>query len=258
MTEPGRESRPDFREQQMRFAAHLRDPSANPAPPGIEARRLKIYTELFYNNVENFIASGFPVLREITPDERWHAMVRDFFSRHRCRDPQFHRIAAEFLAYLEDEREAADDPPFLAELAHYEWIELHLAVASEELTPDLADPNGDLMTGIPVVSPLAATLVYEFPVHRIGADHQPGEPGEQPSYLIVYRDRADAVRFMEANPVTARLMELMESEPASGGEQLQRIADELQHPEPQQVIEHGREVLAGLRERDIVLGTRRD
>lgn len=255
MTEPA--AAVGFRELQYRFAAHLRDPDANPPPPGIEPRRLKIYTELFYNNVEGFIAGAFPVLRELTPDDRWHAMVRDFFARHRCADPQFHRIAAEFLDYLDKEREAADDPPFLNELAHYEWIELHLAVAAEELNPERADPNGDLMDGIPVVSPLAATLAYDYPVHRISVDFRPEAPGEQPSYLIVYRDRGDAVRFMEANPVTARLMELMDSEPASGREQLQRIAAELQHPNPEQVIEHGREVLAGLRERDIVLGTRR-
>lgn len=112
MTEPA--AAVGFRELQYRFAAHLRDPDANPPPPGIEPRRLKIYTELFYNNVEGFIAGAFPVLRELTPDDRWHAMVRDFFARHRCADPQFHRIAAEFLDYLDKEREAADDPPFLS------------------------------------------------------------------------------------------------------------------------------------------------
>ncbi len=161
----------EFLRVQQRFAAHLRDPSTNPAPADIEPRRMKIYSDLFYNNVEGFLATGFPVLRKLTPDARWHSMARDFFSRHRSRTPLFHRIAEEFLNYLEEERGVvAGDPAFLRELAHYEWVELALSVAEEKLTPEIAEPNGDLMAHIPVVSPLAWTLAYEFP----GASHRPG------------------------------------------------------------------------------------
>ena len=247
----------DFQDHQRAFAAHLRDPTQNPAPNGIEDRRMKIYRELFYNNVEGFLSTAFPVIRSLYNDERWHAMARDFFARHRCEDPQFHRIPAEFLSYLDEQRQAADDPPFLQELAHYEWVELDLSVATERLTPELAEPNGDLLNGVPVVSPLARALAYDWPVHRIATDHLPEAPGEQPTYLIVYRDRADKVGFMEANAVTARLLQLLEDEPASGREQLLRLADELQHPDPEQVLAFGARMLADLRARDIVLGSRR-
>ena len=247
----------DFQAQQRAFAAHLRDPANNPAPAGIEDRRLKIYRELFYNNVEGFLSTAFPVIRSLYSDERWHAMARDFFARHRCEDPQFHRIPAEFLGYLDEERQAAGDPPFLQELAHYEWVELDLSVATDRLSPELAEPNGDLLEGVPVVSPLARALAYDWPVHRIAADHLPEAPGEQPTYLIVYRDRADKVGFMEANAVTARLLQLLEDEPASGREQLLRLAEELQHPDPDQVLAFGAQMLADLRARDILLGSRR-
>ena len=43
---------PMFQQTQYAFAAHLRDPDANPAPPDIEDRRMKIYRELVYNNIE--------------------------------------------------------------------------------------------------------------------------------------------------------------------------------------------------------------
>ena len=67
------------------------------------------------------------------------------FTVLRFHEPQFFRIAEEFLKYLDDERgEVADDPVFLRELAHYEWVELALSISQEELTPELADPNGDL------------------------------------------------------------------------------------------------------------------
>src|SRR3546814_9823218 len=40
-------------DQQFRLSHHIRDPEHNPPPPGIEDRRLQIYRELFYNNLED-------------------------------------------------------------------------------------------------------------------------------------------------------------------------------------------------------------
>ena len=249
----------NFQKTQYQFAAHLRHPQLNAAPAGIEDRRLQIYRDLFYNNVEDFLSNAFPVLRKISTDEIWHRRVRDFYARHQCRDPQFYKIAEEFLRYLDTERgEHADDPPFLRELCHYEWVELELSVSELKLTPELADPNGDLLDGRPLLSPLAWALSYEYPVHRIAPEFQPQTPSEQPTYLIVHRDRHDDVHFMEINAVTARLLQLLEEDQAaSGRELLHRIAGELQHSQPDAVVQGGADTLKDLRARDIVIGTRR-
>ena len=248
----------EFQRLQYQFAAHIRDPENQAAPAGIEDRRMNIYRELFYNNVEDFLATGFPVLRKLTANAHWQAMVRDFYARHQCHEPQFFRIAEEFLRYLDDERGAvAGDPPFLRELAHYEWVELALSVSEQDLTPELADPNGDLLAQVPVVSPLAWTLAYDYPVHRIGPDFQPQAAGAEPTLLVVYRNRADDVKFMEINAITARLLQLIGDEPASGAAQLERIAAEMKHPQPAAVVAEGATILQGLRARDIILGTRR-
>lgn len=251
-------SQPEFQTLQYQFAAHLRDPMQHAAPSGLEDRRLKIYRELFYNNVEDFLATAYPVIRKLSNDAVWHARVRAFYSQHQSNSPQFYKLAEEFLHFLQDERgEHVDDPPFLAELAHYEWVELALSISEAELTPELADPNGDLMRAQPVISPLAWPLAYAWPVQRIGPDYQPTEPPQAPTYLVVYRTRQDEVRFMEINAVSARLLQLIEERPqASGMDVLQQIATELQHPQPDQVLAAGRDMLGGLRERDILLGTR--
>lgn len=247
-----------FQALQYEFAAHIRDPEHRAAPGGLEDRRMSIYRELFYNNIEDFLATAFPVIRTITPSERWHALARDFYARHQCHEPQFFKIAEEFLKYLEAERgDVLDDPAFLRELAHYEWVELALSISARELTPELADPNGDLLSGVPVLSPLAWTMAYDFPVHRIGPDFQPKAAPEQPTLLVVYRTRGDDVKFMEINPVTARLLELVDQEPATGAEQLQRIALEMKHPQPAAVLAEGAAILQSLRARDILLGAKR-
>lgn len=248
---------PDFQRRQYAFAAHIRDPESNPAPQGVEDRRLAIYRELFFNNLEGFLSGGFPVLRAITPDERWLAMARDFFARHRCRTPLFPEIGKELLDYLAHERDDPADPPFLRELAHYEWVELALSVSDADRDPPPADPNGDLLDGIPVVSPLAWALSYRYPVHRIGPDFQPAEPPPGPTHLLVYRDRQDQVRFLEINAVTRRLLELLEEDPdRTGRDAVQRIAEELSHPRPEAVLEAGRGLLLDLRRRHVLLGAR--
>ena len=52
-----------FAALQYAFAGHIRDPEHMPVPDGVEPRRMAVYRDLFYNNVENFIANSFPVLR---------------------------------------------------------------------------------------------------------------------------------------------------------------------------------------------------
>jgi len=250
--------RPAFTAHQYAFTAHIRDPERHPRPPGVEARRMNIYVELFYNNVEDFMASSYPVLRSITPDERWHAMIRDYFARHRATTPLFPEMPREFLHYLEHERAPdPEDPPFLYELAHYEWVELALAMADDEPVPPGVDRDGDLLSGRPVLSPLAWPLAYRYPVHRIGPDFQPAEAGPAPTFLLVYRDAGDEVHFLEINPVTAHLLELIQAgEDPSGEAMLRRIAREMDHPAPDVVVRGGLETLQDLHRRGAVAGIR--
>lgn len=246
----------DFQHSQYRLAAHLRDPEQNPAPADIEDRRLGIYRELIYNNIESFIAGGFPVLRALYSDQRWRAMVRDFIRSHQSHTPYFLEISQEFLRYLQEERGVqAGDPAFLLELAHYEWVELALDISPETLPEPQDLDRQSLMERRPLVSPLAWRLSYQYPVHRIGPDFQPEQPPEQPSFLIVYRNRKEQVRFMEANAVTIRLLQLLEEgESLSGRAALEQIAVELQHPQPDQVVANGQSLLAQLSELDIICG----
>jgi hypothetical protein len=250
---------PEFIRRQYEFAAHIRDPENSPAPADVEDRRMAIYRELFYNNLEGFIANTFPVLRSLLDDTAWHAMVRDYFSGHRAQTPYFLEIPREFLAWLESERTPRDDDlPFLQELAHYEWVELALSVSEETLDADDVDRDGDLLEGVPVLSPLAWHFSYTFPVHAIAPGNQPATPGDQPTYLVIYRDRSNEVGFLEVNPVTKRLLELVGAGTGQTGRQiLEQIAAEMNHPDPAVVIEGGTGTLGQLHERDIISGTRR-
>jgi hypothetical protein len=252
---------PSFVLEQRAFTAYIRNPGERAPPNGVDPGRMAVYRDLFYHNVEALLAGNFPVLRGVLGEERWHVLMQDYFARHRARTPLFPYMPQEFLDYLQNERgEHADDLPFMAELAHYEWVETALTIAEAEIDWDRVGSvdlsEGDLLQGVPILSPLAWPLAYRFPVHRIGPDFQPQGPEEQPTYLVVYRDRHDRVGFLEVNPVTARLLALiLQGQGCSGRQLLEQIALELRHPEPEVVIAGGMEILRGLQDKDILLGT---
>ena len=123
---------------------------------------------------------------------------------------------------------------------------------------DDLDPAGDFLSGIPVLSPLAWHLAYHYPVHEIRVDNQPQRPGDAPTHLVVYRNRIDDMGFMLINPVTKRLLEVIDEDNNESGEELlQRIAIEMSHPQPDVVISGGIEILTGLAEKDIILGVKK-
>ncbi|GAB3270641.1 DNA-binding domain-containing protein [Parahaliea aestuarii] len=216
----------ELRCAQLAMGRYLRDPQPATAPAGIEERRLKVYRELVYNNIEGFISSGFPVLRSLYDDVQWHALVRDFVAVHRCATPYFLEISQEFIRFLSEDFQPRDcDPPFIVELAHYEWVELALDIAED--SPPPAPRDLDPLRAVPRWSPLAWLLSYAWPVHRIGPALRPSEPGD-PVFLLVYRDREENVGFMELNPATARLAELLRDNDSDSGEALlSRLAAEL-------------------------------
>lgn len=213
-----------LRRQQFALARHLRDPSRHAPPPGIEARRLRVYRELFFNAIEGLLANGFPVIRGTLGDARWKQLVRAFYATHRSRTPLFPQVAREFVDWLESDG-AGTQPPWLAELAHYEWVEQALHTSDAEIAPH--DPAGDLLEGEPVWSPLAMPLVYAWPVTDIGSGHVPKTAPSQPTTLLVRRDHAHAVHFARVTPLAYQLMESLRTHRRSGRAHLAALAREL-------------------------------
>jgi hypothetical protein len=241
-----------LREQQFALSRHLRDPSSHPPPPGIEERRLAIYRDLFFNNIEGLVAGNFPVIRRTLGEDAWRRLVRGFYARHRSQTPLFPEIAREFIRFLET-RTGGDDPPWLRELAHYEWVELALQIADDSLPSH--DPQGDLLAGVPVMSPFAWALAYQWPVHRIGPDFQPDAPPDEPTLLLVRRDAGHQVRFAAISPLVYRLLELLGEGRHTGVEALRQLCDEAGVDQVPAFIDQGTAMLVRMRQEGTLLGT---
>ena len=253
-----------LRAQQLALARHLRDPEGVAAPDGIDERRLRVYRELLHNNIQSLLAGNFPVIRKTLGEDAWRAMVRRFYTGHRCQTPLFTEIGREFQRWLQLEAgRDASMPPWLPELAHYEWVELALQIsdAVPAIPVDPLDPAVDvaaaLVDGIPIASPQAWALAYRWPVHRIGPEYQPETPPPQPTLLLVRRDRDGEVRFAGLSPLAFRLLEHVGQARLSGREILQALAaeagttaDALAEPGAAMLVRmHAEGTLAGIRAR---------
>jgi hypothetical protein len=240
---------------QRAFASHLRDPAHAPAPADVEPRRMAVYAELFFNNVESLVSANFPVIRSLYGDADWRDFVRAFYRDHRCRTPLFTDLAREFIRYLET-RDGANDPPFLAELAHYEWSELALAIDEADIADVAHDPGGDVVDGIPLASPLARVLAYRFPVHRIRPDYRPDAAPAQPTLILLVRDRSDEIRFLEIDALTALLFERLQANATATGRAVLDALLAALGRDDDAVRASGLAILNLLRDRGALLGTR--
>lgn len=242
-----------FQEFQFALARHLRNPRGEKRPAGVASRRAGIYRELVRNNLEGFLLACFPVTRALLGPRRWQRLVDAFFRDVRCRTPYFREIPREFLRWLlETDVPPVALPAWMGELAHYEWAELAVDVMETAAPQDCA-ADGDLMSNRPVLAPALMNLAYAWPVHRIGAGWQPRKA--QATYLLVFRDTADAVQFVQLNPVSARLVTLLQAGGLTGREACLRVADALGHPHPESLLIHGAQLLNQLRASGAISGS---
>lgn len=245
----------EFQRFQYAFAAHIRDPKVNLRPRGTEARRMRIYSGLVYNNVESFLLTCFPVLREVLGTRRWARLVRAFLAMHRSHSPFFRQIPDEFIQFLQTEwTPSADYPKYVLELAHYEWIELVLSISTRTPDWDGIDSAGDLLEQRPILNPVLANLYYHWPVQHISPRTRIA-PTE--TYLLVFRDADDQIQFTEINAFTARLLDLLKTAELTGQAVLEIIAAESRRPAPEAVIQGGLAVMQDLRARGVLLGVLR-
>ena len=242
----------NFQEHQSAFAAYIRNPDLNPIPVGVCHERMVIYRELFFNNITGFLTANFPVLHRLMDEAAWRRLSQDFFSQHVCHTPHFSEVSEEFISYLQNERQCADDFPFMVELAHYEWIEMALSIAQGETTPLV----GRLQETPLKLSPLACVLAYQFPVHLISPDFLPLTAPEKATFLVVYRDEYENIQFLEITPLTYQLLLLLQEQPDQLAKDYLKQLSQLFPVINEEVLnQNGEEILRDLVKHGVVIST---
>jgi len=231
---------------QTSMGQYLRDPENIPTPNGLDKRRASIYSELVFNNIESQLSGGFPVIHSILSAEDWQSIVREFLRDYRAQTPYFTKLSAEFVSFIANKTPAINEHDFLLELAHYERVELDLYMMDE--LHERANIAEDALLTTPLK--LASTtqlLAYAYPVHKISPTNLPSEAPEQATYLLLFQDHEQEVRFFEIQPLAYRLIEkLSKTDSSNGLSLLSEIAEEMNLSMNDIFLQQGKQLLSQL------------
>lgn len=245
---------PSFQRYQLAFTARLRDPRNQPPIEDVPKQRMAVYEEIVFNNVFESISACFPVARKVIGKRNWLKLTQAFLREYSANSPLFRKIPEQFLEFLTNHGAALPQPlpPYLTSLCHYEWIELLVATMPADTGSDRINPAGDLARQQPVFTPAMQLLNYEYAVHKISPRHKPQQT--QNTQLLVYRNADDNVKFIELNAMTFRLIALLQHGAITGEQALTLLADELNYPQPETLMQFGLEILEDLRNQEVIIG----
>ena len=207
-----------FQQVQQDFCQWLRQPARDLSTTvqGVAVDRMKVYRELLFNNVQSFIDMVFPVAKSLLQASQWEALQQDFFARAQCQSPFYMDISKEFLDYLQQTKlPLLAEYPWLIELLHVEWMELHVELA-EFRWPDAGqllsaesmvqlDENAMLALSIPVW-----VLGYRWPVYQWRVGQDVNHIQESPCFILVWRDVDDDRCQLVLAPAYALVIDAMQ------------------------------------------------
>lgn len=238
----------DFQQYQLDFTAHIRNPTQHKKPAKVVAERMKVYRNAVFNNIFESVSVCFPVCQKVLGKRAWHRLIRNFVVNHQAASPIFREIPKQFLNFLES---VIDAPPYLQALAHYEWVEL--AVSTLETPNITTSMTANLIDEMPVLAPANMLLQYQYPVQKISARYKPTSP--EATYLLVFRNSKYEVKFIELNPMTYRLLSLIQEQSFTGRHALTKLAVEINHPDTEAIIQFGTAILNDLTEQEAIIGS---
>ncbi len=238
----------DFQHYQIAFTAHIRNPSANKKPARVQDTGMAIYREIVFNNILGAVSACFPVCKSILGVRAWRKLVRAFFADHQATTPIFREIPQQFLQFLDTKN---DCPLYFQSLAHYEWVEL--AVASVQTDPIKLNKKTDLLNEKPILAPAHMLLSYDYTVQSISKRQLP--KGAEQTYLLVFRNAENKVKFIALNPITFQLLNIIKENKMTGKQALTRLAEEIAHADVAVIITFGEEILADLAKQQAIVGS---
>lgn len=213
-----------------------------------------LYQQLIFNNIQSFLNQCFPICQEILGEESWQSLTRYFFEHYPLHHPYALEINSDFVQFLAsihatEKKHHLAIPDYLADLAHYEWIELKIDTLNDI----------DLTTISPVfedyyLNPSVHNLHYSWAVHQISPLTIPTEPVD--TFLLVYRNISDSIEFMELNAFTHVFIQIMQDakQPfANLNSLIEYFSQEIHYPDIETLIPFATSLINEFKQKGILL-----
>lgn len=162
----------------------------------------EIYRRIVRANLDKVIANALPVTAELLGDG-FPALLREFYAAGGPKTPFYREIPGDLVAWA-----AGVDHP-LADLLHFEWLELLAARHPAELDGLRPPPPG-----VFAINPTIQASAYDRPVHTMGPDNPSPAPYPTPMVLLVWRrPSTDATERYAVGLLLARILGLAAASP---------------------------------------------
>lgn len=192
-----------LRQFQEAFGGYLRRQAHDDDDSALVPERVgRLYQELIFNSVANFPQQCFPICKRLL-GERFDTLCRTFFQDYPLHSPYFTQINHDFVQFLESQPSLPDG---IAELAHYEWVELLVDIDSDkEPIAVLASDGGDI-----ALNPSLQNLHYGYAVQLMTFTSELADLQACETFLFMYRQSDDSVETMQTNALTHLLIDFMQ------------------------------------------------
>lgn len=133
-------------------------------------------------------------------------MVYNFFSFHKCQNPQVWRMPEEFSQFCKTENYANKyNLPFLDDLLYFEWLEVELYMMEDIQYPHFTNSKLVLNKKI-AINPEHKIIKLEYPVHLEKPVDAANKKGDY--FLLIYREKKSGrVQFINLSVLFAFLLE---------------------------------------------------
>ena len=132
---------------------------------GTKPERLPHYRRLVFNVVKESLETTYPISYKYIETKNWDEIVYNFFSLHKCADPQVWRMPLEFCEFCKNENYSEKyQIPFLNDLLYFEWLEAEMYMMEDLEYPKFKAKTIGLKDKI-AINPEHKIVKLKFPVH---------------------------------------------------------------------------------------------
>lgn len=150
-------------------------------------KRLMIYKDLTFNNIEDTLSKAFPITKTLI-EESWENITYKFIKNYPIKTPYLWEVPKDFLEFFKKENfQEKRKLPFLDELLEYEWLEID--IFNTDIPQDVSEFSWSKRF---FLSSSCVIKTFSYPVHRIGS-LSPEDIIKQKSnyFLIIYNNYED-------------------------------------------------------------------
>lgn len=233
--------------------AHFCRTGQNPSGVGMPLEKSLIYRDLIFSSIQGALQNNYPLTYALLEGEKWEELTDDFFAEHPCGDPQFWKMPKGLVEYVKESGWGEKRQiPFLADLVHFEWLEMEMYMMEDRPSPPFLR-KGDVLEDALILNPEHRFETYDYPVFSQLSWDASWKKGEYHLFCYRHPDTLD-VHFFSLSSFFSHVIQALVDQGRSGRDVLQAVAEQKHVAMGDQLLGAGRKLLEDLVCKRAILG----